>query len=192
MMQTEGTAPLSIPSKIPLHINISSTGCNNNEEKLGPSEPNGERSELKSSHNISAPCTSVTPDKTRQKHDNSKPRDSMLIIRDKQPEKGDLGAATSPKGSQLIPKRPLAMKYPRNFDERISALKTKVTSVQAQKKIKNDGKSISTGTSKANYIDPRIVFAWTKRNDVPIRKLFSQTLVTKYYWAADVDPDFRF
>ncbi|KNH09259.1 hypothetical protein XU18_0537 [Perkinsela sp. CCAP 1560/4] len=91
-----------------------------------------------------------------------------------------------------VPKRPKFVKFPQNFEDRISKTKYKLTQVKALKQIKSDGKTVSTGTSKANYIDPRIVFAWSKRYSVPIKKLFSQTLIKKYYWAAEVDENFKF
>ena len=94
--------------------------------------------------------------------------------------------------AKIVPQRPVFLKFSQDFDSRIGKLKTKLAHVRSSRKIKNDGKTISTGTSKANYIDPRIVFSWSKRNDVPIKKLFSQTLIKKYYWAEDVDEDFRF
>lgn len=44
---------------------------------------------------------------------------------------------------------------------------------------RDEGKEISLGTSKINYLDPRITFAWCKANNVPFNKLFSKTLVEK-------------
>lgn len=42
---------------------------------------------------------------------------------------------------------------------------------------KEDLKTVSLGTSKINYLDPRITVAWCKRHEVPIEKVFyRQTL----------------
>lgn len=38
---------------------------------------------------------------------------------------------------------------------------------------------VSLGTSKLNYIDPRLTFAWCKKYEVPIEKMFSKTLREK-------------
>lgn len=38
-------------------------------------------------------------------------------------------------------------------------------------KIKEDLKTVALGTSKINYLDPRISVAWCKRHDVPIEKV---------------------
>ncbi|KAK8501727.1 hypothetical protein V6N12_002463 [Hibiscus sabdariffa] len=38
----------------------------------------------------------------------------------------------------------------------------------------------------------RIIVAWCKRHEVPIEKIFNKSLLAKFAWAMDVDPDFRF
>ena len=48
------------------------------------------------------------------------------------------------------------------------------------------------GTSKINYIDPRISSAWCKRYDVPIDKIFNRTLRDKFKWAMDMNADWLF
>ena len=37
-------------------------------------------------------------------------------------------------------------------------------------------KNVSLGTSKTNYIDPRIIFAFMKKFEIPVEKLFTKTL----------------
>ncbi|KAM0866747.1 hypothetical protein ACQ4PT_042423 [Festuca glaucescens] len=59
-------------------------------------------------------------------------------------------------------------------------------------KNKEDLKTVALGTSKINYLDPRITVAWCKTHEVPIEKIFSKTILAKFGWAMDVDPDFRF
>ena len=53
-------------------------------------------------------------------------------------------------------------------------------------------KNISLGTSKQNYIDPRITIAFIKKNNIPIDKVFNKTLQQKFQWAIDVDTEFKF
>ncbi len=48
------------------------------------------------------------------------------------------------------------------------------------------------GTSKINYMDPRISVAWCKRCEVPIDKVFAKTLRDKFNWAMAVDPNWEF
>ncbi|EFN52427.1 hypothetical protein CHLNCDRAFT_36846 [Chlorella variabilis] len=59
-------------------------------------------------------------------------------------------------------------------------------------KSKEDLKTVALGTSKINYLDPRITVAWCKRNEVPIEKVFNKSLLSKFLWAMDVEPEFRF
>lgn len=57
---------------------------------------------------------------------------------------------------------------------------------------KEEGKTTALGTSKINYIDPRISAAWCYKNDVPIEKIFNKALLEKFRWALDVDKDWEF
>ena len=36
---------------------------------------------------------------------------------------------------------------------------------------KDENKSVALGTSKINYMDPRVTVSWCKRNEVPIDKV---------------------
>lgn len=47
-------------------------------------------------------------------------------------------------------------------------------------------------TSKANYLDPRITFSFSKRNNINIDKLYSKQLLEKFQWAKNEICDFRF
>eukprot|EP00210_Caulerpa_lentillifera_P008213 g7841.t1 len=53
-------------------------------------------------------------------------------------------------------------------------------------------KTVALGTSKINYLDPRITVAWCKRNEMPIEKVFTKTLLQKFSWAMTVSSDFEF
>lgn len=68
----------------------------------------------------------------------------------------------------------------------------KITKMEMDLKHKDDNKEVSLGTSKINYMDPRISVAWCKRNEVPIEKIFSKTLRDKFNWAMAVPPDWEF
>ncbi|XP_038616001.1 DNA topoisomerase I, mitochondrial [Tachyglossus aculeatus] len=64
-------------------------------------------------------------------------------------------------------------------------------SVQATDKEEN--KQIALGTSKLNYLDPRISVAWCKKFGVPIEKIYNKTQREKFAWAIDMaDEDFEF
>jgi len=68
----------------------------------------------------------------------------------------------------------------------------KIEKMEMDLKHKDDNKEVSLGTSKINYMDPRISVAWCKRNEVPIEKVFSKTLRDKFNWAMAVPPDWEF
>ncbi|GLE03796.1 hypothetical protein PINS_up012698 [Pythium insidiosum] len=77
-------------------------------------------------------------------------------------------------------------------EKKIEAWKKKVQVLELKLQDKNDNKEVSLGTSKINYMDPRITVAWCKRNEVPISAVFSKTLREKFVWAMDVDPEWKF
>ncbi|KAF4998140.1 hypothetical protein FDECE_11875 [Fusarium decemcellulare] len=62
------------------------------------------------------------------------------------------------------------------LDDRIKTLKT-------QAEDRDGNKEVALGTSKINYIDPRLTVVFSKKFDVPIEKFFSKTLRDKFRWA---------
>ncbi|KAK2400007.1 DNA topoisomerase 1 alpha [Trifolium repens] len=93
------------------------------------------------------------------------------------------------KGSGGKNKRNLS---PEAIEKKIDQTNAKIEKMQRDMMTKEDLKSVALGTSRINYLDPRITVAWCKRHEVPIEKIFSKTLLEKFAWALDVDPDFRF
>jgi DNA topoisomerase I len=57
---------------------------------------------------------------------------------------------------------------------------------------KESNKEVSLGTSKINYMDPRITVAWCKRVELPIEKVFPVTLCNKFPWAMGAPSTFKF
>lgn len=84
-----------------------------------------------------------------------------------------------------IPTEEQVKKRIKNWDEKISKMELDL-------KHRDDNKEVSLGTSKINYMDPRITVAFCKRNEIPIEKLFSKTLRDKFNWAMAVPPDWEF
>ncbi|XP_023007686.1 DNA topoisomerase 1 beta-like [Cucurbita maxima] len=93
------------------------------------------------------------------------------------------------KGSDGKQKRNLT---PEALEKKISQTNAKIEKIERDMKTKEDLKTVALGTSKINYLDPRITVAWCKRHEVPIEKIFNKSLLAKFAWAMDVDPDFRF
>jgi len=76
--------------------------------------------------------------------------------------------------------------------KRITAWDNKMTKLDVQIRNKDENKEVALGTSKINYMDPRISVAWCKRNEVPIDKIFAKALRDKFPWAMAVPPDWTF
>ena len=74
----------------------------------------------------------------------------------------------------------------------IDKIKQNIKKLKAKKLMKTDQKNLSLGTSKINYIDPRITVAFMKKHDINIDKIFSKTLQLKFKWAFDIDDNFKF
>ncbi|KAG6637695.1 hypothetical protein CIPAW_11G196000 [Carya illinoinensis] len=81
---------------------------------------------------------------------------------------------------------------PEAIEKKIAQTNVKIEKMERDMKTKEDLKTVALGTSKINYLDPRITVAWCKRHEVPIEKIFNKSLLAKFAWAMDVDPDFRF
>ena len=78
------------------------------------------------------------------------------------------------------------------YNKKINRIDSKILLLKLKKDTKSKMKNVSLGTSKMNYIDPRIVFAFMKRFQIPEEKLFTKTLLSRFQWASEVDRDYRF
>jgi len=58
--------------------------------------------------------------------------------------------------------------------------------------LKEKNKNFALGTSKINYMDPRITIGWCKHKEVPIEKCFTKTLRDKFVWAMNIEPAWQF
>jgi DNA topoisomerase I len=76
--------------------------------------------------------------------------------------------------------------------EKIIKIEEKILREISKKDIKVELKNLSLTTSKMNYIDPRITIAFFKKNDLPLDKIFSPTLMDKFFWAMDVPKTWHF
>ncbi|KAI8557535.1 hypothetical protein RHMOL_Rhmol04G0018100 [Rhododendron molle] len=93
------------------------------------------------------------------------------------------------KGPDGKPKKNL---NPEAWERKIAQTTARIEKMERDKETKEDLKTVALGTSKINYLDPRISVAWCKRHEVPIEKIFNKSLLAKFAWAMDVDPSFRF
>lgn len=77
-------------------------------------------------------------------------------------------------------------------EERRAKIKSKINELKAKRDMKIELKDVSLETSKVNYIDPRITVSFMKKHDLPIDKIFSKQLQTKFKWAFFVDSNWKY
>ncbi|KAH6660361.1 hypothetical protein BKA67DRAFT_509083 [Truncatella angustata] len=79
------------------------------------------------------------------------------------------------------------------IDQKIEKLETSLNQAERKMETQEDNKEVALGTSKINYIDPRLSVVFCKKFDVPINKVFSKTLEAKFEWAIkSVEEDWEF
>lgn len=57
------------------------------------------------------------------------------------------------------------------WEKKIAQQSAKIEKMERDMHTKEDLKTVALGTSKINYLDPRITVAWCKRHEVPIEKV---------------------
>ncbi|XP_069188554.1 DNA topoisomerase I, mitochondrial isoform X2 [Procambarus clarkii] len=68
----------------------------------------------------------------------------------------------------------------------LERLKEQLEKLELSATDKEENKTIALGTSKLNYLDPRISVAWCKKYGVPIEKVYNKTQRQKFQWAIDM------
>nr|XP_054762423.1 DNA topoisomerase 1-like [Lytechinus pictus] len=70
--------------------------------------------------------------------------------------------------------------------KQVDRLKDQLEKLEMKATDKEENKEIALGTSKLNYLDPRISVAWTKKWDVPVEKVYNRTQRDRFRWAIDM------
>lgn len=103
---------------------------------------------------------------------------------------------TVSKGSDLILKKykqqlkewKAELKIKKKKSHRTKSLEERIRRKKDAIELKEISKSISTTTSKQNYIDPRLVVAWAKDNSMDIKGVYTMSMQRKFRWAIDTTP----
>ncbi|XP_012697944.2 DNA topoisomerase I, mitochondrial isoform X2 [Clupea harengus] len=75
----------------------------------------------------------------------------------------------------------------------VMRVKEQLLRMEVQATDKEENKQIALGTSKLNYLDPRISVAWCKNMEVPLDKVYNKSQRDKFAWALDMtEKDFEF
>ncbi|KAJ3252413.1 DNA topoisomerase 1 [Boothiomyces macroporosus] len=118
-----------------------------------------------------------------------KERLEKLLIKEneKRKENGEelLNSLPEQKKKQTIPTMDKLEKKLQTLTDRIQAQKMQMVD-------KDENKQTALGTSKINYIDPRISAAWCNKYNVPLDKIFNRSLREKFKWAMESDKDWEF
>lgn len=88
--------------------------------------------------------------------------------------------------------RTVRVKKTPQIEAAIKSVTERLAKLKADMQVKDDLKTVALGTSKINYLDPRITVAWCKKHEVPIERIFAKTLLVKFAWAMEIPEDFRF
>lgn len=70
-----------------------------------------------------------------------------------------------------------------SWEKKIAQTTAKIAKMEKDKETKEELKTVALGTSKINYLDPRITVAWCKRHEVPIEKvnIFASTCLVNIF-----------
>nr|XP_019934819.1 PREDICTED: DNA topoisomerase I, mitochondrial-like [Paralichthys olivaceus] len=91
--------------------------------------------------------------------------------------------SSDPKLQVLVERKKVAV---RRCEEQLLKMEVQATD-------KEENKQIALGTSKLNYLDPRISVAWSRNMEVPVEKIYNKNLRDKFAWAMDMtELDFVF
>lgn len=76
--------------------------------------------------------------------------------------------------------------------KRIAETKLRLDKHVKNMEAKEDNKTVALGTSKMNYMDPRISVAWCKKVDLAIERVFPRTVRSKFPWAMHFKSTYEF
>lgn len=71
------------------------------------------------------------------------------------------------------------------LENNVKKLEERIQALEVQMRDKEDNKTVALGTSKLNYIDPRLTVMFCKKFDVPLERVFPKTLREKFKWAIE-------
>lgn len=149
-------------------------------------------------HQRSAPKSfQVQLDKLNAKLDEYKRQEGLLLdhMDDIGGKKKKKKAKAEKKESKQSENGLKVYKFPNDVakcSKKLYKLRQTMQTLQSRITVKVENKTVALGTSKINYMDPRITVAWCKRKQCPIEKIFNASLLNKFPWAMEVSSDWRY
>ena len=126
------------------------------------------------------PESDMDEDTIKRKRDEEKDIEKLK----QEKKKASPSSPSSPSKKRTFTTDTLVKKFTQ-LGERIQAAKHQVID-------KDENKTTALGTSKTNYIDPRITVAWCEGHQVPMERMFNKSLREKFKWAMDVSKTWQF
>ncbi|KAG0137501.1 hypothetical protein HOY82DRAFT_666976 [Tuber indicum] len=112
-------------------------------------------------------------------------KERLQIIKDMEAE-----FKTENKTGKIEPKRGATVE---KLEAQIQKMEERIKKQETEAQVREDNKTVALGTSKINYIDPRLTVMFCKKYGVPIEKIFAKTLRDKFKWAIEsADEDWKF
>lgn len=78
------------------------------------------------------------------------------------------------------------------LEKKYASLTLKINNFSSKIIDRDENKTTALGTSKLNYLDPRITVSWCKKHDVPVERLFPKLMQKKFKWAMEADKNWTF
>eukprot|EP00746_Dinoflagellata_sp_MGD_P161734 gnl/MRDRNA2_/MRDRNA2_88989_c0_seq1.p1 gnl/MRDRNA2_/MRDRNA2_88989_c0~~gnl/MRDRNA2_/MRDRNA2_88989_c0_seq1.p1 ORF type:complete len:751 (+),score=185.09 gnl/MRDRNA2_/MRDRNA2_88989_c0_seq1:64-2253(+) len=103
--------------------------------------------------------------------------------------------SANPKNRGPEVKVPAGMRLPKDAKvckQKVMEGKARLERHTTLMEMKESNKTVSLGTSKVNYMDPRITVAFCKKVDLPIEKVFQKGIRVKFPWAMHSRSDYVF
>jgi DNA topoisomerase-1 len=76
-------------------------------------------------------------------------------------------------------------------DKQAERLKERKEKAELQLKLAESTRDYNLGTSLRNYIDPRVIKAWTDHVDLDWKKIYTSTLQRKFMWVEKEAPSWQ-
>lgn len=92
---------------------------------------------------------------------------------------------------QMLEAKKAALENARKkIEEQLKKQEIRVSANELKAKKTSETADIALGTSLGNYADPRIIYSWCKDVDLPIKKVYNDSMQEKFAWAADTPADY--
>jgi DNA topoisomerase-1 len=76
------------------------------------------------------------------------------------------------------------------LEQRLERAEERIINLENKLMIKKDTKETAVGTSRGSYISPKVIVSWAKDVDLPVEKLYTKSLLSRFSWALNTSKDY--